>query len=305
MEDFESLGLEVVVMDDNAEDFLPQLRASLEERKVGVMLPNTIMRCNVVLLAAEMGVPSVWVIHESWPQDQLDYYAKEVFLRKDVDANMIRRAFATAGRIVFPSDMQKGLYDGLYRPGAAHTIYNGIPVAQLNAYRQSQDRDAVRLELGYTPDDFLVLHLGTVCGRKGQVYTARACAAIQDQIPNLKTLWVGARYIRDHEIAYIDTIKETCLDKGCSFKRFEESDQSDPSTTAQFVMMDIQSEVLRFYMAADVVVVPSLNEVLPLVICEAMAFGRPVICSKIDGIPEAVTDGVEGFLVPPGNPEFF
>lgn len=31
-------------------------------------------------------------------------------------------------------------------------------------------------------------------------------------------------------------------------------------------------------MAADVVVVPSLNEVLPLVICEAMAFERPVVC---------------------------
>ena len=48
-------------------------------------------------------------------------------------------------------------------------------------------------------------------------------------------------------------------------------------------------------MAADVVVVPSLNEVLPLVICEAMAFERPVICSRIDAIPEAVSDNVEGF----------
>ena len=71
------------------------------------------------------------------------------------------------------------------------------------------------------------------------------------------------------------------------------------SGRAQVTMMDIQSQVLRFYMAADVVVVPSLNEVLPLVICEAMAFQKPVICSRIDAIPEAVTDGVEGLLIPP------
>ena len=65
--------------------------------------------------------------------------------------------------------------------------------------------------------------------------------------------------------------------------------------------MDIQSEVLRFYLAADLVLVPSLNEVLPLVICEAMAFEKPVICTRIDAIPEAVADGVEGFLVEAGD----
>ena len=43
-------------------------------------------------------------------------------------------------------------------------------------------------------------------------------------------------------------------------------------------------------MAADVVVVASLNEVLPLVICESMAFERPVVCSNIDAIPEALSD---------------
>ena len=87
-------------------------------------------------------------------------------------------------------------------------------------------------------------------------------------IPNLKALIVGARYIRDHEIAYIEDIKQTVLDAGCSYSRFEEH-EPEPAHTAQFTVMDIQSEVLRFYMAADVVVVPSLNEVLPLVICEA------------------------------------
>ncbi|EKX49454.1 hypothetical protein GUITHDRAFT_57752, partial [Guillardia theta CCMP2712] len=55
------------------------------------------------------------------------------------------------------------------------------------------------------------------------------------------------------------------------------------------------------YMAADVVLVPSLNEVLPLVIGEAMAFNKPVVCSAIDGIPEAVDHQVDGLLVPPAD----
>ena len=77
-EDFESHKFNVIVLDDTAPDFLITLENSLEENNVGVMLANTIMRCNVVILAAKMSLPSVWVIHESWPQDQFDYYAKEV-----------------------------------------------------------------------------------------------------------------------------------------------------------------------------------------------------------------------------------
>ena len=67
--------------------------------------------------------------------------------------------------------------------------------------------------------------------------------------------------------------------------------------------MDIQSQVYRFYHAADVVVVPSLNEVLPLVICEAMSFCKPVIASAIAAIPEAMNDGKEGFLIQPEDPD--
>ena len=42
---------------------------------------------------------------------------------------------------------------------------------------------------------------------------------------------------------------------------------------------------------------------LPLVICEAMAFQKPVVCSRIDGIPEAVTHEEDGLLVEPEDVE--
>ncbi|HYC79300.1 MAG TPA: glycosyltransferase [Planctomycetota bacterium] len=54
-----------------------------------------------------------------------------------------------------------------------------------------------------------------------------------------------------------------------------------------------------WYAAADVVAAPSLGDNLPLAVLEAMATGKPVVASRVGGIPEEVEDGVTGFLVAP------
>jgi glycosyltransferase involved in cell wall biosynthesis len=51
--------------------------------------------------------------------------------------------------------------------------------------------------------------------------------------------------------------------------------------------------------AADVVVMPSLAEGLGVAAIEAMAAGRPVVASAVGGLPELITDDVQGLLVPP------
>lgn len=63
-----------------------------------------------------------------------------------------------------------------------------------------------------------------------------------------------------------------------------------------------RSDLLREYRQADVVVVPSRFEPFGIVLLEAMASGRPVVASRVGGIPEIVEDGVTGILVPPGDP---
>jgi len=58
-----------------------------------------------------------------------------------------------------------------------------------------------------------------------------------------------------------------------------------------------------FYVASDIIVVPSLQETWGLVATEAMACGKPVVASNVGGLPDQIIDGYNGFLVHPRDPE--
>ncbi|MEI8386064.1 MAG: glycosyltransferase [Verrucomicrobiota bacterium] len=61
----------------------------------------------------------------------------------------------------------------------------------------------------------------------------------------------------------------------------------------------------QVYLAADVLLMPSLFEGLPMTLLEAMAMRVPVVASALDGIAEVVDDGRDGFLVPSGDAKIF
>lgn len=67
-------------------------------------------------------------------------------------------------------------------------------------------------------------------------------------------------------------------------------------------MLGHRNDVTAMMKLADIVVVPSNTESSPNVVLEAWAARRPVIASKVGGIPELIQSGINGELVPPGDP---
>ena len=64
-----------------------------------------------------------------------------------------------------------------------------------------------------------------------------------------------------------------------------------------------EKEKIEYLKQADTMILPSYNEGLPMSILEAMAAGKIIISGRVGGIPDLVTEGVNGFLITPGDVE--
>ncbi len=67
------------------------------------------------------------------------------------------------------------------------------------------------------------------------------------------------------------------------------------------LFLGYQEEVACYYAAFDALILPSANEGTPVSAIEALAGGRPVVATRVGGVPDVVRDGVDGFLVEPGD----
>jgi len=153
-------------------------------------------------------------------------------------------------------------------------IRNGIDLKE----RSSQtDRRLTRKELGIDPGTHVI---GTVCrltSVKGLPYLLMAAENLLRQGMKVKVLIVGEGDIRNE-------LETQARDLGISEDVVFAGHREDTD------------DLLR---AMDIFVLPSLSEGIPMALLEAMASSRPVIASRVGGIPEVIDDGVEGFLIEP------
>jgi glycosyltransferase involved in cell wall biosynthesis len=64
-----------------------------------------------------------------------------------------------------------------------------------------------------------------------------------------------------------------------------------------------QEDVAQYYAAFDTLVLPSGNEGTPVSAIESLAAGKPVVATRVGGVPDVIRDGEDGFLVEPGDTE--
>ncbi len=109
--------------------------------------------------------------------------------------------------------------------------------------------------------------------------------------------------VRDHKEAFVGRLDLRVggngeIDRLTTY--IAEHDLADIVTFEGWVSGDRKAQLLA---ESDVYILPSYNEGLPVAILEAMSYGLPIISTPVGGTAEAVIEGINGFLVPPGNKE--
>jgi glycosyltransferase involved in cell wall biosynthesis len=78
---------------------------------------------------------------------------------------------------------------------------------------------------------------------------------------------------------------------------------SELGVTRHVLFVGYQREVAPYYAFFDALALPSANEGTPVVAIESLAAGRPVVATRVGGVEDVVSDGIDGFLVEPGSVE--
>ncbi len=263
------------------ECYLRELVLLARDAEANAVFANTSLAFDGVDLANRLGIPSIWAIHESLTIDQILYGA---FLwTDDYVASRLRAALEMADAVVFEADATRRLFAAqATNPERLRRLDYGIELAELDASRRELDRDRLRGERGFGPQDRVILCPGTLEPRKAQAMLALVFARLAGEFPDAVLTMVGGT---DSHPEYAQGTGRVIERLGLGANRI----RVEPSTP----------RVHEWYGLADAVVVASDNESLPRVIIEAMAFGLPVLGTRVFGIPELIEDGVNGLLCEP------
>ncbi|MGC8915472.1 MAG: glycosyltransferase family 4 protein [Thermoanaerobaculum sp.] len=198
----------------------------------------------------------------------------------------VRAAFLAAERLVARhttafvavsrENLETGVLLGLFPREKAWVIRSGI---DLEAFRQPQDVGAVRQELGIPPHAPVVLQVSCFKPQKAPERFVELASRLAPLFPEAHFLLVGDGELR----ARVERLRQVL------------------GVGERLHLLGWRRDVPRLLAAAQVVTLTSRFEGLPRVLVEARCVGVPVVAMAVDGVVEVVADGVNGYLVPPGD----
>ena len=198
----------------------------------------------------------------------------DAFCRR-LTVSALRRADAV---ITVSHDLRKTAIALGADPARTHAELNGCDTGTFFPADRQHAREALHLH----SQDEIVLFVGRLDLRKGLIELVDAVAVLAAKRPALRCIIVGDGPDRQ---AVLDAIKRTKTEQVITV--------AEPCPS---------QEVARWMAAANLVTLPSYNEGCPNVVVEALSAGRPVVATRVGGIPELVDDSV-GVLVEPRTVE--
>jgi len=196
------------------------------------------------------------------------YYARR--LRRRI---AMRSAIALSGQTVAVSNVlaDQMSRDLLVRRSRIMTIANGVHPTPLDA-------TDVRQELRLGSHDQLIVAVGNLYPVKGHQHLVDALALLAHRHPTLHLAICGRGELED-------ALRSRARERGF----------------AHLHLLGLRSDVAAVLAAADLFVLPSLSEGLPLALLEAMFAGRPIVASDVGEVAATLDGGNAGVLVPAGN----
>ncbi len=244
-----------------------------------VVVANTLTAYYAVSAAADLGLASIWCQHESEPWET--YF-------NDLTPGVRSHAYAAFGQayaVTYVAEATRRRWQPVQTRHNAVTIRHGIPPERLEAEVSRWTRVEARRHLQVRGDELVLILIGTVCRRKGQMDLVKALAGMSEsEAANLRVFIVGAHVEADYATDVARTIADLA-----------------PAVSANVDLVGSVEDMTVYYAAADIFVCTSRIESAPRVIVEAMAFSLPIITTPVFGIPELVGRDVNALFYPPDD----
>lgn len=263
-------GFDVLVIDEPDDDRAVQRLAEHLVAACPDVIHNHMFRAETVgtraaIAVAEIGCPRPYVVstvHSSR-------------IRSEEDRQHLRDLTPYMDQLIAVSKaIEHKLVDEERIQAPVRLIYNGV---DLSRYDHQAPCCTLPEEYGLEPGSAIVGVVARLEPEKGHPTLLEAWPAVLRAAPHTYLLIVGEGSRRE-------ALEAQARDLGIARRVVFTGRRDDiPAVTA----------------ALDVAVLPSYREAQGLTILEAMALSRPVVASNVGGIPEMITDGVTGLLVPP------